>query len=72
MVQAFSAATQKRNKFYQIIIILTVVLLDPFREMRARRNSAETQQSGHDSRSEQEIKDVSSTKDGESLGSDAR
>jgi len=35
---------------------LVVVLPDPFREMGARRNSTEIQQSGHAPRSEPEVK----------------
>jgi len=42
-----------------------VVLPDPFRRMRARRNSMETLQSGHASRSGPEVKNgKSSAKDG--------
>ena len=36
--------------------VVVVVLPDPFRGMGARRNSAETQQSGHTSRPGQQIK----------------
>jgi len=42
-----------------------VVLSDSFWGMMARRNSAETQQSGHAQRSEPEVKNgISSAKDG--------
>jgi len=44
--------------------MVVVVLPDPFRGTRARRNSTETQQSGHAIRSGPEIKNRSSAKDG--------
>jgi len=41
-----------------------MVLPDPFRGMKACRNSTETQQSGHTPRFRPEIKDGSNVKDG--------
>jgi len=47
------------------VIMLVVVLPDPFRRMGVWRNSTETQQSGHAPRSGPEVKNESSSaKDG--------
>jgi len=50
---------------FKIETKMALVLPDPFRGMRARRNSAETQQSGQASRSGPEIKQKN--KDGRQL-----
>jgi len=44
--------------------VVVVVLPDPLRRVEAWRNSTETQQSGHASRSGPEVKNRSSAKDG--------
>ena len=44
------AITRKINGPHKLVVVV-VVLPDPFRGMGARRNSAETQQSGHTPRS---------------------
>ena len=40
-----------QSRIIEVLVVVVVVLPDPFRGMGARRNSAETQQSGHTPRS---------------------
>jgi len=49
---------------FEVLILVVVVLTDPFRGIGAWRNSAKTQQSGHLTRSGPEVKNGRSAEDG--------
>jgi len=59
LILAIQIKIRKRidiNNFPGKLVVVVVVLFDPFRGMGACRNSTETQRSGHFPRSEPEVK----------------